>query len=68
MKPVLFNKLKATYPEFNDLSANKISGLSYKEVKSIAKVLHKDNIITENYTTMSNEVLRGYVYNGMKKL
>jgi len=68
MKPVLFNKLKTTYPQFNGLSANHVSKLSYKELKSIAKVLFRDGIINDNYSRMNTKNLQLCVYSGMQNL
>jgi hypothetical protein len=37
----LFKKLIAIHPEFANLSANRFSALTYKELRSIAKVLYR---------------------------
>ena len=68
MKPVLFNKLKAKFPEFKSLSVNKVSKLPYKELRSVAKAFHANGIFTGPYQSVSKEELQQIVYNKMKTL
>ena len=68
MKPVLFNKLKAKFPEFKTLSANKVSKLPYKELRSVAKTFYANGILIGPYQSVSKEELQQIVYNKMKTL
>lgn len=65
----LFKKLIANYPEFANLSANKCSLLTYKELRAIAKVLyHTNKDILSHYFLKSKENLAKAVYMAMKNM
>ena len=65
----LFKKLIATHPEFANISANKCSALTYKELKAIAKALYPTNKITlARYFFKTREDLAKVVYSAMKSL
>lgn len=65
----LFKKLQAAHPEFKNLSANKCSLLTYKELKSIAKALYSDHKITlKNYQSSAHAKLAGMVYRSLCEL
>lgn len=57
----LFKKLDTVYP-IKNLSSNKFSALTYKELKDIAKVLRAKNWHSENYTIMTAKELAHLVY------
>lgn len=62
----LFKKLIANYPEFANLSANRCSLLTYKELRAIAKALypaHKN--ILYKYFFKNKADLAATVYNAM---
>lgn len=65
----LFKKLMAAHPEFANLSANKCSALTYKELRAISKVLYPDckDTLTK-YFLMTKEALAKAVYTALKKL
>lgn len=65
----LFKKLIATYPEFANLSANKCSLLTYKELRAIAKELYPTNKdILYRYFFKTKEDLAAAVYSAMKNM
>lgn len=65
----LFKKLIAAYPEFANLSANKCSALTYKELRAIAKVLYPTNkAILARYFFKTKVDLAKVVYSAMKSL
>lgn len=65
----LFKKLIAAHPEFANLSANKCSALTYKELRAIAKALYSTNKITlARYFLKTREDLAKAVYSAMKSL
>lgn len=65
----LFKKLIAAHPEFANLSANKVSALTYKEMRAIAKALYPTNKITlARYFFKTREDLAKAVYTAMKSL
>lgn len=57
----LFKKLDTVY-SIKNLSSNKFSALTYKELKDIAKVLRAKNWHSENYTIMNAKELAHLVY------
>ena len=64
-----FSKLIAIYPEFVNLSANRCSKLSYKELKSIAKVLYPNNKeLLHKYVNNSHQNLAKLVYTALGRL
>lgn len=65
----LFKKLIANYPQFNNLSSNKCSGLSYKELRAIAKALYPNDKNTLNrYFFKTREDLAKVVYKALGNL
>lgn len=65
----LFKKLIAAHPEFANLSANKCSALTYKELRAIAKALYPTNKITlARYFFKTREDLSKAVYSTLKSL
>jgi len=65
----LFKKLIAAHPEFANLSANKVSALTYKELRAVAKALYPTNKITlSRYFFKTREDLAKAVYTAMKSL
>ncbi len=65
----LFKKLIAAHPEFANLSANKVSALTYKEMRAIAKVLYPTNKDTlARYFFKTKADLATVVYTAMKSL
>lgn len=65
----LFKKLIAAHPEFANLSANKCSALTYKELRAIAKALYPTNkVILAKYIFMTRGDLASAVYTVMKNL
>lgn len=65
----LFKKLIATHPEFANLSANRCSLLTYKELRAIAKALYPTNKVTlAKYFMQTKEDLAMMVYNALKTL
>lgn len=65
----LFKKLIAAHPEFANLSANKCSALTYKELRAIAKALYPANkIILARYIFKTRVDLAKVVYSAMKNL
>lgn len=65
----LFKKLIATRPEFANLSANKCSLLTYKELRAIAKALYPTNKITlARYFLKTKVDLAKAVYTALKSL
>lgn len=65
----LFTKLITTYPEFANLSANKCSELTYKELRAIAKVLYPTNkgALTRYFFKSKNDLAKS-VYMALKSL
>ena len=62
----LFKKLILTYPEFANLSANRCSLLTYKELRAIAKVLYPANKdILARYFFKTKKELAEAVYTAM---
>ena len=65
----LFKKLIAKYPEFSNLSANRCSLLTYKELRAIGKVLYPTNKeILKKYFSMNKEDLAKNIYLAMSRL
>lgn len=66
----LFKKLKEVHPEFNNLSANSCSKLTYKELINVARTLYPDHKITlgHDYMRMPYNVLAGKVYRAMSEM
>lgn len=65
----LFKKLIAAHPEFANLSANKCSLLTYKELRAIAKALYPTNKVTlAKYFFKTKEDLAKAVYAALKNL
>ncbi len=65
----LFKKLIAAHPEFANLSANKVSALTYKEMRAIAKVLYPTNKDTlARYFFKTKADLAKVIYTAMKSL
>lgn len=65
----LFKKLIAAHPEFVNLSANKCSLLTYKELRAIAKALYPTNKITlARYFFKTKADLAKAVFSAMKSL
>lgn len=65
----LFKKLIAAHPEFANLSANKCSLLTYKELRAIAKALYPTNKITlAKYFFQTKEILAKMVYKALMSL
>lgn len=65
----LFKKLIAAHPEFANLSANKCSLLTYKELRAIAKALYPTNKDTlAKYFLKNKEELAAAVYTALKSL
>lgn len=65
----LFKKLIANYPQFANLSANKCSDLTYKELRAIAKVLYyKDKDTLNRYFFKTKGDLAKMVYMALKNL
>ena len=65
----LFKKLQAAHPEFKNLSANRCSKLTYKELKNIAKVLYPDHkMVLKNYQSSNHDKLAGMVYRSLCEL
>lgn len=65
----LFKKLIAAHPEFNNLSANRVSKLTYKEMRAIAKTLYPTNKEVLNRYFMANkEILTKMVYRALLNL
>lgn len=65
----LFKKLIAAHPEFANLSANKCSLLTYKELRAIAKALYPTNKeILDKYFLKTKEYLAKAVYTAMTNL
>lgn len=65
----LFKKLIAAHPEFANLSANKCSLLTYKELRAIAKTLYPTNKdILNRYFFKTKEELAAAVYTAMTNL
>lgn len=65
----LFKKLIAAHPEFANLSANKVSALTYKEMRAIAKALYpeqKEHLV--KYIFMTKEALAKAVYLAMMNM
>lgn len=65
----LFTKLISIYPEFANLSANKCSLLTYKELRAIAKALYPSNKdILARYFLKNHDDLAAVVYKAMCNL
>lgn len=65
----LFKKLIAAHPEFANLSANKCSLLTYKELRAIAKALYPTNKITlARYFFKTHTDLAKAVFTTLKNL
>lgn len=65
----LFKKLIAAHPEFANLSANRCSKLTYKELRAIAKALYPTNqLILNRYFFQTREGLAKMVYNALRNL
>jgi hypothetical protein len=65
----LFTKLINRFPQFVNLSANKCSLLTYKELREIAKILYKHypNDL-QKYFMKPHEELAKMVYTALKNL
>lgn len=65
----LFKKLIAAHPEFANLSANKCSLLTYKELRAIAKALYPTNKNTlARYFLKTKSDLAKAVFSTMKDM
>ena len=65
----LFKKLIAAHPEFANLSANKCSLLTYKELRAIAKALYPTNkIALARYFFKTKGDLAKAIFSAMKSL
>lgn len=65
----LFKRLIKSYPEFSNLSANKCSELTYKELRAIAKALYPDNKqVLAKYFFQTREDLAKMVYKALLTL
>lgn len=65
----LFSKLIVAHPEFNNLSANRVSKLTYKEMRAIAKTLYPTNKeILNKYFMVSKDKLANMVYKALLNL
>jgi len=65
----LFKKLIYLNSDFANLSNNKLSLLSYKEVRSMAKYLFSKGYIDDpKYMTKGKKDLDSLVYNALKKI
>ena len=65
----VFSKFITKFPEFTNLSANRCSLLTYKELRAIAKALyptHKD--ILDKYFFKTKKDLARVVYTAMSNL
>lgn len=69
---VLFNKMRNFFPVLSeiDFSSNKFSGLTRKELNTIAHELYEDNAWGDrgNYTHMTNADLAMNCYDCVKEL
>lgn len=65
----LFTKLIVAHPEFANLSSNRVSTLTYKEMRAIGKALYPTNKeVLAKYFMMTKADLAKAVHTAMKNL
>lgn len=65
----LFSKLIIKFPEFTNLSANRCSLLTYKELRAIAKALYPENKdVLNKYFFKTKRDLANAVYVAMNNM
>lgn len=70
-KGKLFKKMEAMFPELKDLSSNRFSGLTRKELLRVAKLLRihsKFSIYWKNYPQWKSSEIANVCFKYMSKL